>query len=190
MMQQSNYNMGNALARLGRYHEAIAAYDRTLAEQPDHADATFNRELLEKELERQQEQQQQDQDRQQQQEQQRQQQEQQQGQDQPGTEQQQDNQQAGQEQPQSPQTGDQADSNESSAQDEWEQAQTQQHREQGGQQEREPEQPIARSDDLKTAEEQQAVEQWLRRIPDDPSGLLRRKFRYQYQQRNYERERG
>lgn len=36
-----------------------------------------------------------------------------------------------------------------------------------------------------TAEEQQALEQWLRRIPDDPGGLLRRKFLYQYRnQRN------
>ncbi|MBF0583680.1 MAG: hypothetical protein HQL80_05515, partial [Magnetococcales bacterium] len=26
-----------------------------------------------------------------------------------------------------------------------------------------------------------AMEQWLRRVPDDPGGLLRRKFRYQYQ---------
>jgi Ca-activated chloride channel family protein len=34
-----------------------------------------------------------------------------------------------------------------------------------------------------TTEEQQAAEQWLRRIPDDPGGLLRRKFLYQYQQR-------
>jgi Ca-activated chloride channel homolog len=32
-------------------------------------------------------------------------------------------------------------------------------------------------------EKKQATEQWLRRIPDDPAGLLRRKFRYQYQQR-------
>jgi Ca-activated chloride channel family protein len=32
-------------------------------------------------------------------------------------------------------------------------------------------------------EEQLAAEQWLRRIPDDPGGLLRRKFLYQYQQR-------
>jgi Ca-activated chloride channel family protein len=31
-------------------------------------------------------------------------------------------------------------------------------------------------------EEQQAMEQWLRRVPDDPSGLLRNKFRYQYDQ--------
>ncbi len=32
-------------------------------------------------------------------------------------------------------------------------------------------------------EQQQANEQWLRRIPDDPGGLLRRKFKYQSQQR-------
>ena len=32
-------------------------------------------------------------------------------------------------------------------------------------------------------EEQQALEQWLRRIEDDPGELLRRKFRYQYRQR-------
>jgi len=31
-------------------------------------------------------------------------------------------------------------------------------------------------------EDQKATEQWLRRIPDDPGGLLRRKFLYQYQQ--------
>ena len=29
--------------------------------------------------------------------------------------------------------------------------------------------------------QEQAMEQWLRRIPNDPGGLLRRKFRYQYQ---------
>ena len=33
------------------------------------------------------------------------------------------------------------------------------------------------------SEERMAAEQWLRRIPDDPAGLLRRKFRYQYRQR-------
>ena len=30
-------------------------------------------------------------------------------------------------------------------------------------------------------EQQQAMEQWLRRIPNDPGSLLRNKFRYQYQ---------
>lgn len=33
------------------------------------------------------------------------------------------------------------------------------------------------------SEEKMAAEQWLRRIPDDPGGLLRRKFLYQYRQR-------
>jgi len=32
-------------------------------------------------------------------------------------------------------------------------------------------------------EARQAADQWLRRIPDDPAGLLRRKFLYQYQSR-------
>ncbi len=40
----------------------------------------------------------------------------------------------------------------------------------------------ARSKPL-SSEEQMAAKQWLRRIPDDPGGLLRRKFLYQYQQR-------
>lgn len=31
-------------------------------------------------------------------------------------------------------------------------------------------------------EEQQAMEQWLRQVPDDPSGLLRNKFEYQHRQ--------
>lgn len=29
-------------------------------------------------------------------------------------------------------------------------------------------------------EQKQAMEQWLRRVPDDPGGLLRKKFKYQY----------
>jgi Ca-activated chloride channel family protein len=31
-------------------------------------------------------------------------------------------------------------------------------------------------------EQEKATEQWLKRIPDDPGGLLRRKFHYQYKQ--------
>jgi Ca-activated chloride channel family protein len=30
---------------------------------------------------------------------------------------------------------------------------------------------------------EQAADQWLRKIPDDPGGLLRRKFLYQYNKR-------
>ena len=37
-------------------------------------------------------------------------------------------------------------------------------------------------------EKDQSTEQWLRRIPDDPSGLLREKFRYESMQRQRNRE--
>jgi Ca-activated chloride channel homolog len=40
------YNRGNALARLGAYAGAIAAYDEALARDPHHADAAANRALV------------------------------------------------------------------------------------------------------------------------------------------------
>jgi len=40
-----------------------------------------------------------------------------------------------------------------------------------------------RHQDEKSIENEKAVKQWLRRIPDDPGGLLRRKFEYQYRNR-------
>ncbi len=189
---QSSYNRGNALARLGRYQEAIAAYERTLAGQPDHSDAKFNKELLEQALARQQQQQQQSK------------QEQESQQDQQQATQQPQQQQAGAGEEQ--QTEDREQQAESGGQQQEQQArqeaaeqdeafasaQQEQQQEQEQQEPREPareqstEQSLAQADAQKTAEEQQATEQWLRRIPDDPSGLLRRKFRYQYQQREYE----
>ncbi|NIB44566.1 VWA domain-containing protein [Pseudomaricurvus alkylphenolicus] len=39
-------------------------------------------------------------------------------------------------------------------------------------------------------EEKQAMEQWLRKIPDDPSGLMREKFKHQYRQRRKEYQQG
>lgn len=43
------------------------------------------------------------------------------------------------------------------------------------------EQQAAQIDESKlTPEQKQALEQWLRRVPDDPAGLLRNKFKYQY----------
>ena len=37
--------------------------------------------------------------------------------------------------------------------------------------------------DAAAREREQAMQQWLRRVPDDPSGLLREKFRYESRQR-------
>ncbi len=41
------YNQGNALAHLGRYKEAITAYDAALKINPANQDASFNRKLVE-----------------------------------------------------------------------------------------------------------------------------------------------
>ncbi|MDN5782497.1 MAG: VWA domain-containing protein, partial [Luteimonas sp.] len=46
------YNRGNALARAGRYEDAIAAYDEALREQPGMADAQTNRKLVEAAMKR------------------------------------------------------------------------------------------------------------------------------------------
>lgn len=46
------------------------------------------------------------------------------------------------------------------------------------------------TDDNLTDEERQAMEQWLRRIPDDPGGLLRNKFNYEHYKLNQEKLNG
>lgn len=42
----AQYNLGNALAKAGRYREALAAYDRVLAREPGNADAQANRQAV------------------------------------------------------------------------------------------------------------------------------------------------
>ncbi len=44
------------------------------------------------------------------------------------------------------------------------------------------------ADEVEQSEQDRATEQWLRRIPDDPGELLRRKFDYQYRQRRIEKQ--
>ena len=48
---EADYNRGNALARLWRLEEALAAYEQALASDPDHADARHNRDLVKRLLE-------------------------------------------------------------------------------------------------------------------------------------------
>ncbi len=51
-----------------------------------------------------------------------------------------------------------------------------------GNEESETDKATASAEEL-SKEEKVAAEQWLRRIPDDPGGLLKRKFKYQYKRR-------
>lgn len=178
----ANYNRGNALAHLMQYEAAIAAYDRVLAQQPDHADAQHNKELVEKLLEQQQQQQQQNsagdqqnQDQQQQGDQQEQQQGQQ-DQEQDQQQQSQDQQQQGEQQDQNQQQNEQ---NEQQNQDQQQEEESEQEQ----QQQQQPEQDELSQSEQSNSEEQQAMQQWLMRIPDDPGELLRNKFQYQTQQR-------
>ncbi len=68
------------------------------------------------------------------------------------------------------------------SEDEQKQAQAQPAKKDDNQDKNKPEGEQAIAPEM-TKEEQQANEQWLNRIPDDPAGLLRRKFKYQYDQR-------
>ncbi|MCP4406869.1 MAG: VWA domain-containing protein [Gammaproteobacteria bacterium] len=180
---ESLYNQGNALARLGRYPEAIKTYQQALEQNPDHQDAEYNRDLIQKLLDKQQPEQQEKQSDSDQQnpEQENQQQEQ--------SSQQQDQQQSLDQEQQSdaPPQGSIQDARPQESQQEQAQAptpeQTQEPEAAPPESAAEPKMQTEKPMDT-LDESQQATEQWLRRIPDDPGGLLRRKFQYLYQQRS------
>ena len=167
----NRYNLGNALARQGKLKQAIDSYEQALANNPGNEDAAFNKQLLEELLQQQQqEQQQSDQDQESD--------EQQQDQDQDQSEQ--GSESAGDEQDPSEQnTGDENDQqNESEQQDDTDPSEQEQQQAT----EEEMQQALAEENEL-DAEEKQAMQQWLRRVPDDPGGLLRRKFERQFEDR-------
>jgi len=195
------YNQANALARQGDLETALSTYEEVLAAQPDHEDATFNRDLIKNLLEQQQEQDQQ-QDSQDQQ-------DGEQGEHSEDSESQPSDQNGD---PQSEETSDQESADNASERPENgepaepEQAEAPGEEEQAAreeqdleeqvdkalaeaEQEAEPqgttrEQKMARMNEEIT-EEAQAREQKLRQIPQDPAGLLRAKIRQRYAERRY-----
>jgi Ca-activated chloride channel family protein len=180
---EGNYNRGNALAHLQQYEAAIAAYDRVLAAQPDHADAQHNKALVEKLLDQQKQQDQKNQGDQQQEDQQQGQQ-----QDQQGEQSQQNQQQQKGQQQQQQQDGQQNQSqDQQDPQDQQQQDQDKKQERKDDQQQSEQDKKQQFSESELNSEQQQAIEQWLMRIPDDPGELLRNKFRYQTQQRLLQR---
>lgn len=182
---RGHFNRGNALAQMGRLDEALAAYDAALADDPTFEDAKFNRDLVEKMMQEQQEQQNDQQNDQ----------EGEQGEQNDQQQQQSDKEEQQQQSDSSPGDESQQQSSDSGA-DEQEQEQEQaetaksdnaeksEQEAQESDKEGDAEQQLAAQEqDPLSQEEQQVMEQWLRRIPDDPGGLLKNKFRIQYQRR-------
>ena len=160
----AHYNRGNALALAGNYAEAIAAYDLTLGVEPEHSDAIHNREIIEELLEQQQSEEGEQQD----------------GENQ-DSQSEQNSQQQSEQQDQNSEQQDQE--SQEGNEDQQQQEQQNQSPEEQEESESNSEQNTPSESSNEEFEEQQALEQWLRRIEDDPGELLRRKFRYQYRQR-------
>ena len=180
------FNQGNALAMQGDLQGAINAYEKSLALEPSAEDAIANRDFIQSLLDQQNDQEQEQQE---------------------GEEQSQEDEQSEQNDSSDSDSG--GDGESSDQQDDSEQAgdgQEDDTNDQGEPQEESEQQagdqsPNTADEDQQAAdqleaatqeqmakfdealEEQQALEQWLRRVPDDPGGLLRRKFRYQSMQR-------
>ena len=166
----AHYNRGNSLALAGDLKGALKSYDASLAIAPDREDTQKNKAIVEALLE----------------------QEEQQSEEQSGDqgEDSSDQSEDSENSENSDQNSEQSDSEQQGSSSESDQSPMDQE---GNEQEQMPE-PVEPSD-LEAAteaqmakfsealEEQQALEQWLRRVPDDPGGLLRRKFRYQSLQR-------
>lgn len=161
---EAHYNRGNALALAGNYAEAIAAYDLTLGVEPEHSDAIHNREIIEELLEQQQSEEGEQQD----------------GENQ-DSQSEQNSQQQSEQQDQNSEQQDQE--SQEGNEDQQQQEQQNQPPEEQEESESNSEQNTPSESSNEEFEEQQALEQWLRRIEDDPGELLRRKFRYQYRQR-------
>lgn len=214
------YNRGNALAKQGRYDEAISAYDDALKLQPGMDDAIANRKAVEAAKKRQQQggqgnNKQQNpggQGRQQQNPPQQNSQQQKDGrQNQPQQQNQQGKQDSqspdpGNQPAQDPRKQSQQDPNGDQREDATARAENEKaQREADAEQKRRMQQAMAQAQagkagenkDAKgktaapaeTAEQRerrQALEAWLRRVPDDPGGLLRAKFRLEYERRQRE----
>ena len=159
-----HYNRGNALALAGNLPEAIAAYDVAISRDPEHSDAIYNKEIVERLLEEQESEQ---------------------GENQEG-----ENQENQSEQNSQSESQEQNQNSENQDQESQEGNEEQQQNEQQNEAPEEQESSESNSEQNTPSEssneefeDQQALEQWLRRIEDDPGELLRRKFRYQYRQR-------
>jgi Ca-activated chloride channel family protein len=174
-----HYNRGNALAKAGELEAALDAYEHALERQPELAVAQYNKALVEEAL-RQRENQQQS------------------GEDDSAEQQEQTNEQS---QPNESPAGQPAESTASQPTQPGSTGESSENSStpgsaNGSGEDSQPATVLETPDDAEpvgqprteadlgtAAERRQALEQWLRQIPDDPAELLRRKFWYEQQQR-------
>jgi Ca-activated chloride channel family protein len=202
---ESLFNRGNALAHAGKLEEAIKAYEQSLALDSELADAKFNKALVEKLLQQQEQQdsdekessdEQQDSDKQKDS-------DKKQDSDQQKSDQEKSNEQKDSDSKDSEQQdSEKKDSEKKSAEEknkentdsDKDQSQSEQEKkakeeqEKKAKEEREKQAQQTQAENELSREEKQALKQWLNRIPDDPGGLLKRKFLYQYKQRDHQDE--
>ena len=142
---------------MGDYQGALAAYDQALALEPGMEDALHNRALVERMKEQQQQEQHGDQG-------------------ESGESESSEDEQEGA-------SSEQPDGQEGEEGEESEEQESEGESQSGEGQGEEQGEPQLDYAEAWSEEDAQAMEQWLRRIPDDPGGLLRRKFRNQHQRR-------
>ena len=159
-----HYNRGNALALSGNYAESIAAYDMALSLELGHPDALQNKEIVEQLLEQEEAENGENQE----------------GEDQESESEQNSENESDEESENSDQQDQESQEGNQDPQDQEQQNQPPEAQE-GSESNSEQNTPSETTNE--EFEEQQSLEQWLRRIEDDPGELLRRKFRYQYRQR-------
>ncbi len=169
-----HYNRGNALAQAGDLQSALQAYQHALKLDPKHQDAQFNKELVEKKLQEQKSEQQASKDQQQQ----------------PDSSQskseQADKSKSDSEQnpTDQPQKSDQQAEPKNQSEEQKSESQPEQQSKPDQKPADESQKAEAKSD-AKASEKPElnrADQQLLKRIPDEPTGLLKRKFKYQYSQ--------
>ena len=169
------HNLGNALAKSGDFKGALSAYEKSLEINPDNEDARYNKKIIEQLIENQSEPEKNDS-----------------GNEKKDQEQsQQDNgdhssegEEKSNNQQEDEENSPEGESNQSENDREIVEEKSSNEGKDSKQTETEEieEEKNSRSTAL-AREEEQALEQWLRRVPDDPGGLLRNKFKLQFEER-------
>jgi len=189
---RSNFNRGNALAFTGRLQDAIDAYEKVLSDNPQHKDAKFNKKLVEDLLKKQNKSQQ---NKQQQNNKQDQSSESTQSQQKTGTEQDKNQSAEKKDSGEQQHEEEQGKNNQKGKEDQNEGSKKDQNKNQDDVNKNENKsadtterQKIASNSNPDLSPEdrskQQKLEQWLRKIPDDPGRLLRNKMKREYQRRD------